>query len=635
MGRAPVTLPRRSVPALLALCVCCVWLACGQARAGLLLPPGQGVFTGLSGGSSGAFEREVGKHPAVDGVFVTWGRTFESAFGQASFNHARLMLHISTAQGYGAAEQITSRGIAEGAGDGYLLSLSARIVQSGEPVYIRLFPEMDNANNAYCAFNQDGSPRGSSHSTASFIAAWRRVVLIMRGGPVATIDGRLHALKLPSVRGTSAATLPHPRVAFLWVPQTAGSPDTPANGPRPYYPGDAYVDWVGTDFYSRFPNFSGLQRFYSEHPGKPFAFGEWALWGGDSPEWVNQLFSFMASHHQVQMALYNQGERPNGPFRLTQYPRARGALRRRLSAKRFRAFAPEWEAVAHARKSAAKSLREPVHARKSSTQQRPASELARPAFVAGQASYLQMAEVGVARAEHLWRNKRLGWYDSRLSDRDRYPLATIWDVTPLFEALSAIDIAAPSAANRAALMAFASGAERYFDATLRPTPGFAPYPGDRGQTQVWFDDDGWWGLAFLDAYRATGTARYLRDAQRAFAFIAAAGWDQAGGGLWWNTSHPYIAGEPLAAGSLLGALLFKLTGKPFYRDQVAKFLGWAETSFLTERDLYKRTDFDPTPTLYLRAWDGTPITAHQAQPNMLQTDAATLELFAWLAATPE
>jgi hypothetical protein len=68
-----------------------------QARADPLLPPGHGVFTGLTGGSSQAFEAEVGKHPAVDGVFVTWGRTFESAFGQASFNHARLMLHISTA----------------------------------------------------------------------------------------------------------------------------------------------------------------------------------------------------------------------------------------------------------------------------------------------------------------------------------------------------------------------------------------------------------------------------------------------------------------------------------------------------------------------------------------------------------
>lgn len=187
--------------------------------------------------------------------------------------------------------------------------------------------------------------------------------------------------------------------------------------------------------------------------------------------------------------------------------------------------------------------------------------------------------------------------------------------------------------------------------------------------------------------------------------------------MWWNTSHPYLAGEPLAAGSLLGALLYEATGNPFYRSEVLKFLGWADTNFVTERGLYKRTGFDPTPTpyiegtlaeahqvlcergvlsacgrarqladasfqrfqdrlnmgpqfdtiylhwmlayekqtgetrwgalakqmaaraqahardargLYLRAWDGTSITAHQGAHDMLQTDAATLELYAWL-----
>jgi hypothetical protein len=333
-------------------------------------------------------------------------------------------------------------------------------------------------------------------------------------------------------------------------------------------------------------------------------------------------------------------------------------------------------------------------------------------------SDLQIAEQGVARAQRLWRNPHLGWYNSVLADKERYPLATIWDATPLFEALDAIDIASPTPAHRAAVMAFARGAERYWDATLKPVPGFAPYPGDRGQVVAWFDDNGWWGLAFLDAYRATHIKSYIREAERAFTFIAEEGWNQAGGGLWWDTSHPYIAGEPLAAGSLLGAQLFKLTGRQFFRAQVLKFLNWAESDFLTELHLYKRTESDPTPTpyiegtlveahqvlcetgdseaceraaqlanasaerfsdrlnmgpqfdtiylhwmlvygsqsgeerwhelaeemandaqehaldaqgLYLRAWDGTPITEHQAVPNMLQTDAATLELFAWLA----
>jgi hypothetical protein len=332
---------------------------------------------------------------------------------------------------------------------------------------------------------------------------------------------------------------------------------------------------------------------------------------------------------------------------------------------------------------------------------------------------LTVAEAGVAQAEHLWRDRRLGWYDERLDEHERYPLATIWDATPLFEALDAIALAAPTPAHRSAVIAFANGAERYYNRSLRPLAGFAPYPGDRGQVRTWFDDNGWWGLAFFDAFRATGQTRYLHDAERAFAFIASQGWDASGGGFWWNTSHPYKAGEPLAAGTLLGALLFQKTGRQFYLSQVQKFLSWAEANFLTERRLYRRTGSDPTPTpyiegplveahqilcetgvqaacarareladacwqrfqdrlnmgpqfdaiylhwmlvystqsgdgrwptlaremasqarsnardsrgLYLRAWDGGPITAHQAQPNMLQTDAATLELFAWLGA---
>ena len=44
------------------------------------------------------------------------------------------MLHISTAQGYGAPQQITPRAVVQGQGDSYLLSLSERIAQSEEPV---------------------------------------------------------------------------------------------------------------------------------------------------------------------------------------------------------------------------------------------------------------------------------------------------------------------------------------------------------------------------------------------------------------------------------------------------------------------------------------------------------------------
>jgi hypothetical protein len=335
---------RRLLPA--AACAALLSLAAPTldgARADLLLPPAGGVFTGLTGGSYPSFQGQVGKHPAVNGVFVTWGRSFQGAFGEAHFNRARLMLHISSAEGYGAPEQITPSGIARGDGDGYLLGLSTQIARSGEPVYIRLFPEMDQANNAYCAFNPDGSARGASHSTASFRSAWRRVVLALRGGPVAAIDSRLRTLGMPPLRGLArSGALPRLPVAFLWVPQSEGSPDTPANSPSAYYPGSAYVDWVGTDFYSLYPNFRGLQNLYAAYPGKPFAFGEWALWNGDDAGWVKELFAFMSTHRRVRMALYNQGERDKGPFRLSRYPQSRRAIRQALASRHFLAYAPEW-----------------------------------------------------------------------------------------------------------------------------------------------------------------------------------------------------------------------------------------------------------------------------------------------------
>src|SRR5436190_2232690 len=170
---------------------------------------------------------------------------------------------------------------------------------------------------------------------------------------------------------------------------------------------------------------------------------------------------------------------------------------------------------------------------------RPAGAAAQAGLSPAQQDYLQLAQAGIARAKLRFGDRRRGWYDARLGDRDRYPLATIWDIVPLFEALDAVAIAQPSGANRRAVARFAAGSELYLNRGLRPVPGYSPYPGDRtANTKTWFDDNGWWGLAFVNAYRARGSRRYLRDARRALAYIAAAGWDRRTGGIWWNTSHP-------------------------------------------------------------------------------------------------
>ncbi|HEY7932951.1 MAG TPA: glycoside hydrolase family 76 protein [Solirubrobacteraceae bacterium] len=222
---------------------------------------------------------------------------------------------------------------------------------------------------------------------------------------------------------------------------------------------------------------------------------------------------------------------------------------------------------------------------------------------ATQRQYLSLAKSGLETAESRWRDHRMGWYDALLSDHERYPLATIWDIVPLFQALDAIAIAEPSSANRRAVERFARGAERYLNRGLRPVPGYSPYPGDReAAAETWFDDNGWWGLAFVNAYSATGARRYLADAERALHYIATAGWDADGGGIWWNTAHPYKSGPALASDTLLATLLYKYTHSKYDLAQAHKFLTWANSAgFLSGDGLYEGSSIQPTPADYVQS----------------------------------
>jgi hypothetical protein len=311
-----------------------------SASAETLLPPSGQVFAGLTGGyDTAGFERQTGSHPAVFQFFSGFGGSLEYIFRGAAAGRSRLAIHISTDSG--GREVITPKGIATGAGDAFLIKLADRIALSGAPAYIRLMSEMNCYWNKYSAYLANGRPRGSAYTTTWYKRAWRRAVIVMRGGPVADVNRRLRALRLRPVV-TDRTELAAPVVSFMWVPQVAGAPDTRGNSPRAYWPGRRYVDWVGTDFYSKFPNFAGLERFYRQFRRKPFVFAEWAIWGRDDPAFVQRLFAWARSHGRVRMMLYNQGVREDGPFRLHRYPRARAALAAELRSPRFSDFAAEY-----------------------------------------------------------------------------------------------------------------------------------------------------------------------------------------------------------------------------------------------------------------------------------------------------
>jgi len=82
-----------------------------------------------------------------------------------------------------------------------------------------------------------------------------------------------------------------------------------------------------------------------------------------------------------------------------------------------------------------------------------------------------------------------------------------------------------------------SGSKKYwpvFSNTLvaaqKTSPGFL---------NKFYDDEGWWAMAWIDVYDLTREARYLAMAQSIFADMAG-GWDETcAGGIWWSKDRKY------------------------------------------------------------------------------------------------
>ncbi|HWT25882.1 MAG TPA: hypothetical protein VN213_20420 [Solirubrobacteraceae bacterium] len=323
---------RRLLPALVALLV--FWCAPASAGAAAYVPPAGTTWTGVTGGETiDAFEALTGKHPAVWQHWIAVNSPFQGAIDRSAAASSRLMLHVSTASGQDLPGWFTPGEIARGFGDEFLVRLADALAATGAPVYLRLMGEMNNCHNAYAAYDCGGRWRGADHSPTAFKLAWRRIHVILRGGAGTAIDARLTRLGLPPLQA-DGAVFPRPRVAFVWTPMTAGSPNIAGLRPEVYWPGSRWVDWVGTSFYSRFPNFAGLGRFYSAFAvgrRKPFALAEWAMWGADDARFARALFRWIAVRPRVRMVQYNQGSEPGSEFALERHPAAAAVIRAALA----------------------------------------------------------------------------------------------------------------------------------------------------------------------------------------------------------------------------------------------------------------------------------------------------------------
>ena len=105
----------------------------------------------------------------------------------------------------------------------------------------------------------------------------------------------------------------------------------------------------------------------------------------------------------------------------------------------------------------------------------------------------------------------------------------------------------------------------------------------------YYDDEGWWALAWIDAYDLTGNRNYLQTATVIFDDMTT-GWDNTcGGGVWWTKDRTY---KNAIANELFLSLAAHLANRVTDQSQQSKYSAWAirewnwfQNSGLIEGDL--------------------------------------------------
>src|SRR5713226_9901148 len=93
----------------------------------------------------------------------------------------------------------------------------------------------------------------------------------------------------------------------------------------------------------------------------------------------------------------------------------------------------------------------------------------------------------------------------------------------------------------------------------------------------YYDDEGWWALAWIKAYDLTGIADYLNMAETIFTDMTG-GWDQlCGGGIMWKKWDGPLWQE--SKGSVQNELFMTVAARLYQRTSNTMYLTWAQNTW--------------------------------------------------------
>lgn len=234
----------------------------------------------------------IGRNPNLLGQYVSWNTPFDSAAAAASVSYGAL--YYAAWEPFGTSVQA----IADGASDAYITSFAKAVRAFGDPIALSFGHEM----------NGDWYPWGTAQTTAaSFVAAWR------------------HIHELFAAAGAD-------NVIWIWNPNII----TPMPGVqlKPYWPGEAYVDWVGITGYFALTGPHTFDGVYGQtmteirqFTNKPFIIAETAVETGPSDTAsVRNLISGVEQHSDVLGLIWFSYEKNGVDWSIDDRPAVRAAV---------------------------------------------------------------------------------------------------------------------------------------------------------------------------------------------------------------------------------------------------------------------------------------------------------------------
>lgn len=286
------------------------------------------------------FEKLVGRHQAIIASSSYWGEQGFPSKNIRIIDHygAIPMIYWSPWDRpyleFAVPGRFSLRNILDGQADSYIDSWADGAKEFGKPLLVSWGLEMNGDwfpwSGSYYGMGRDLAPPGEAplfEGPDVFRRAFRHVVERVRARGALNILWGFHV-------------------------NAHSYPEEPWNVPAQYYPGDAYVDWLGISAYgmqtlddpwisfrnSVGPSYDQLSRLSAE---KPIFLAEWGVgeFGrfGSKPQWIQEAFeAFKTDYPRVRGAVYwhERWQNPDGSYsnlRVNSSPESLRAYRRGMA----------------------------------------------------------------------------------------------------------------------------------------------------------------------------------------------------------------------------------------------------------------------------------------------------------------